>query len=230
MTWVLDQDLGDNAGTLLGPTITLTLPANVASGAWIYIGVGWFHVTNTLTGITDSVGGLTYSIVGTIANNSGAKAVLYKVLAPAGRASGTVITATFDNDAPERKIAAASFTGGDGTTENATTNTGTGTSVSVAPTATAGALVVGFAALDTASTFTQDGNTTELADFQAPGASTAALMYRTTGTTVGGTWGASAAWAAAAGSFTDSAAATTSSARRRSKRARGAAAPGLTSR
>lgn len=202
MAWAVDQaSIGTNSSTGSATTIVLTTSAAVASGAWIFLVVGHFNASVTLSSV--SGGSLTWTIV-QVANNAGVRAALVKAQAPSGLASGTAITATYSGTTNERKIGGASFTGGAGTTSNNTTATGSTTGWSVNPTTGAAELAVAAASIDANNTSTQDANSTELLDFAAGTVSRSFLYYRIGGAPVGGTFSAGAAWAVAGGSFANS--------------------------
>lgn len=199
MAWAVDQStLGTNQNGGNATTIALTTTNAVAAGGTIFLVVGNFNAAVDLTSVAG--GGLTWTVEAK-ANNGGVRAALAKAEAPSGLASGSTITATYSGSTSERKIGAASFTGGAGTTEDPQTNTGSGTGWSLTPSPLGGtSLVVAAASLDTNSNSTPDANSTELLDF-AVGTSSISVLYYRIGGAVGGTWGAAAGWAAAGGSF-----------------------------
>jgi hypothetical protein len=99
--------LGSNHNNLSAQTsITLTTTATVPAGDTIIVGTGAFNSPNRTMAITG--GGLTWTNDKSAANG-GDFAAIHSGPAPAGLASGTVLTCTFSAGCTGPVIAAASF-------------------------------------------------------------------------------------------------------------------------
>lgn len=110
MAIAIDQaNLGKTVVAGGSTTVAFTTIANVASGGFIVVCVGWFGSTSALSSV--SGGSLSWTIdkQGRAVSNSVAIA---SAQAPSGLASGTTITATFPAaDMSTRSISGLSFTG-----------------------------------------------------------------------------------------------------------------------
>lgn len=109
MAIAFDAQLGSNQVAATATTITLTTANTVASGGFIVLLVGNF-ITGTPVVSSVSGGGLTWAVDKTV-KNSQLGIGLASAQAPAGLASGTVLTATYSATTTSRGISGVSFTG-----------------------------------------------------------------------------------------------------------------------
>lgn len=200
MTIAFDQNLGTNGVTSAATTITLTTAATAAVGSKIFVIVSNFAAADTLSSVGG--GGLTWNVDLKAANGSERYAIA-SADAPAGLASGTVITATYTGSTFDRTISGFSATG----VATGTTYDGTNTSTSgggatwssgAITTANANDIIVAGGTEDGngTATSTPNGGWTEVADFNLPTSSeayeTVYQIVSATGTyTSGGTFSAS---------------------------------------
>jgi hypothetical protein len=205
MAWAVDQLSIGNSGSASNAAFTTT--ATVAAGSWVLIGCGHFGAA-AITSCSDAGPGLSYTLVGTATNGS-VRAGLFAAYAPAGMASGTVIT--FVGFTGNQWICGSAFSGGGSGSTAGTAGTATGSTAAHAVSATTpgdNALEVQVLHVNSAATAnTPDANSIETQDFSAGGSAQRGVMqYRIAGVagsfTLGGTCGA-ATWATLAVGFTD---------------------------
>lgn len=194
MAIAFDASLGShNSGTTASPTLTTSAAA--AAGSKIILAMGWY--SGTLSSV--SGGGLTWTILKSVANGNNTSAVIVAD-APSGLASGTTITASLTGTPQATQMAAASFTGlatGTGTdgTASATDATAAWSSGSLAsPTTNANDLLIGVSKQGTGSDNTDTPGTgyTELYDFGDGTGDTTTLEYQIVSAT--GTYAATGTW------------------------------------
>lgn len=112
MMIVIDQpNIGTRMPCADNSTLTLTTTATVASGGFIVFFAHWFLTGRVLSSVTG--GGLSWNIdvQGFDAADPNMNAAIVSAQAPAGLASGTVLTATWDGTASSISLGAMSFTG-----------------------------------------------------------------------------------------------------------------------
>lgn len=117
MAWATDKT---SIGTLVtdltygNTSLAYTLNQTVASNAWIFCGI-MSYFSDTVSTATDNGPGLAWTVnkySGTADANH--KIAIIRAFAPAGMASGTVITANWTaGDTSNKAMAGSSFTGGD---------------------------------------------------------------------------------------------------------------------
>lgn len=198
----LNANLLANSGAS-GTSGTLTTGAAAASGAAIFALVSWWSSTTPTP--TFSGGSLTWSKLIQVNNGGGDRFAIWKADAPAGLASGTVLTtASLGSGDGGWLIGGVSFTsvGSLVTTGQSTTATGTSWTSGAATNSTVGDLYLGGSGLETAATGTSTAvNGTELHDrWQATAAQGFATGYLISG---------SVASQAITGTFTQSSTAST---------------------
>lgn len=114
MAIVIDQtNLGSLSDNTSSTTAAFTTGATVAAGGFIVVTVTGFINTVPKTLASISGGGLTWAIdiQGASTTSADAMCAVCSAQAPSGLASGTTITATFNNSAGGRSICGSSFTG-----------------------------------------------------------------------------------------------------------------------
>jgi len=175
--------------------MTLTTTAAAAANTRIFLFVNWNHTSRTLTSV--SGGGLTWAVDVQVRDGSRFHGAIASASAPAGLATGTVITATFSGSVAHGLIAAASFVGIAST--NPVDRTSTNTQRGVAAwtdsitTTNANDLVLGWSGLDAVTTSTPGAPSIEIHDFSNSAYDQSATsVYRIETTagakTVAGTW------------------------------------------
>jgi hypothetical protein len=199
MPIVVDQLSLGNAGIdTTATTIPFTTTATVAVGGFIVVDVTWGSKTIALSSV--SGGGLTWTIDKQGASSIAALVSCAKVSAqaPAGLASGTVITATYASTTVGRGISGSSYTGvatsspvdtTSGPTDYNLTTAWTSASTTIA----AGSLLTAVAHGDvTNDTSTITSPSIEAQDFGVPGGFCQTVGYRIEAAggafTVAGTW------------------------------------------
>ena len=105
----LDKSLGTKTDNVGGTTMTLTTAAAAAAHTRVFVFVEWNHASRTLTGLAG--GGLTWTVDTQAKEANNNHLAIASADAPAGLASGVVLTATFSGSVSHGLIAAASFTG-----------------------------------------------------------------------------------------------------------------------
>lgn len=208
--------LGTAATVANSTTQTFNTTATVPSGGKIWVVVGWFDGTATLSSITG--GSLTWTIDIQGKNGSVGRAIC-QADAPAGLASGTTITANFSSGTADRFMSGAYATGvatGASSDYGAVSqNQSVAGWSSTTTTVSAGDVLIGGSHTSQASgspTSTAGGGNTELDDITtADGDSTTTTYQMGTGAAIAasGTWTGSGftnrssavAYMAAAGSF-----------------------------
>lgn len=203
MAITLDQaTLGSSGIDSTATTIPLTTTQAVAAGALIVIPVGWGDPAQTLTSVTG--GGLTWTIdkQGNATNGSAGCGAIVSAQAPAGLASGTVLTANYSGTVVGRAICGFSLLGCPtsspvDTTSGHTDYTGTTAWTTASTTIAAGSILIGSSHCTTTNdTSTPTSPSLELFDFGG-GAGTfgQTVCYRIQasggGFTVAGTWSGS---------------------------------------
>jgi hypothetical protein len=192
-----DKNLGTYHENIGSSTMTMTTTAPAAAHTRVFAFVTW-NATGTITSV--SGGGLTWTVDRQAQDSADNHGAIVSADAPAGLASGTVITATFSGLVGHGLIAAASFSGisptspPDGT--NSSTQSGVATWSASVTTANANDLVIAWSAIDADTTSTPTAPSVEIHDFgdidlYAWGTSAYRIASAAGTTTVGGTWGRS---------------------------------------
>lgn len=133
MAWATDKtSIGTAVSNTTYGATTLPYTTNtaVASNAWIFVGI-ISYFSDTVSTITDNGPGLTWSVTKVTGTaDSSQQVAIGRAWAPAGMASGTVITATWTGgDVDSKAMAGSSFTGGDASSFDAAATVGSATSV-----------------------------------------------------------------------------------------------------
>jgi hypothetical protein len=171
-----------------GTTITVTTTASVAANRFIVLAIGGFASAITVTAVSDNSGSpLTWTVdkQGHATNPASPLAAIASAQAPAGLASGTVITVTYSASSQARAISASTWSGV-ATSSPVDTTAGP---VGVSPAATgyttgnvtvaAGSVLIGNTMQETgAFTSTPTAPSIELRDWLSSGGSSQVANYR----------------------------------------------------
>jgi hypothetical protein len=181
-------------------TVAFTTTGAVASGGKLFVHVGWFGASITLS--SGSGGSLTWTVDSQVANGSDHEGLMWAD-APAGLASSSTITATFSGGADGRHIAGDYVTGAATGAAAARTSGTTGTTAwtSGSLTVSAGSILMGSCYNETGTnpTNTPSGGNTEIHDSFTSGDSAHTSCYQIgTGASIAasGTWTGSGTLAA----------------------------------
>jgi hypothetical protein len=192
---VFDKSLGTKGENGKGTQATLTTSAAAASGSRVFVFVNWNNASQTLSSV--SGGGLTWTVDRQAKDTTNFHGAIASAAAPAGLASGTVITATFSGPVTRGLIAAASFTGIASTSPldvaGSNLQGGVAAWTGSVTTTKANDLVLGWSGIDANATSTPTAPNAEIHDFgQASYHAWATSVYRIESTagakTVNGTW------------------------------------------
>jgi hypothetical protein len=168
MPAALDKSLGATSDNVASATQTLTTTAAAVAGAKILLAAGAAGVAAS----SCAGGGLTWTLQGS-STSGGYTTSIFSADAPAGLASGTVLTVTYPSSVTHGLISAGSFTGlATGTATLAVVPIGNSTGIATAgwgpiqavSANDEGALLYAVSLVDNSGTSTPTGDATELHD------------------------------------------------------------------
>jgi hypothetical protein len=162
-----DKSLGKKSENVGGTTMTLTTAAAAVAHARVVLFVGWNDASRTLLSV--SGGGLTWTVDGQVKDANNDHLGIASADAPAGLATGIVLTATFSASVTHGLISAASFTGIAAAAAvdavASTTQAGVAAWSASVTTLNASDLVVGVSTIDANTTSTPTAPNLEIFDF-----------------------------------------------------------------